>query len=280
VTTDLIPDAAGRVDRVSRRWGLARDAQLTYGEWNLVLLVRRGDEPCALRVCGPGTDVDDEVAALQTWGGNGAVRLLQVDREERVLLLERLDPDHSLRSLPLASAAAFAGQVIRRLSVPAPPGLPLLVDVAQDAAGDMTIRQQQLGNPVPTAILTRAVGLAHELAGDAGSTLVHGDLHYGNVLAGTRQPWLAIDPKPFTGHPERSIAELLWTRLDEVADASGIRALAATIVEAAQLDHERAYAWAVLRATSYWLWGLANGLTEDPVRCRRLLEALGTSRIL
>jgi streptomycin 6-kinase len=24
----------------------------------------------------------------------------------------------------------------------------------------------------------------------------------------------------------------------------------------------------------YWLWGLENGLTEDPERCRRLLASL------
>jgi streptomycin 6-kinase len=277
---DLIPDAAARIDRLSRRWGLTPDGQLTYGEWNLVILVRRGNEPCVLRVCGPGTKVDDEVAALRAWAGNGAVQLLEVDIDERALLLERLDPDHSLTDVPLLPAAAIAGRVIRTLAVPAPPGLPLLVDVARTAADEMPILQRQLGYPVPAGMLSQAIDVARTLSTDVGTVLVHGDLHYGNILAGTRQPWLAIDPKPFTGHPERSIAELLWTRLDEVADDAGIRALVAAVVDAAELDAGRAFAWAVMRTTSYWLWGLANGLTEDPVRCRRLLHALVSSRIL
>ena len=35
--------------------------------------------------------------------------------------------------------------------------------------------------------------------GDA--RLLHTDLHAGNVLAAEREPWLAIDPKPFVGDP-------------------------------------------------------------------------------
>jgi hypothetical protein len=43
--------------------------------------------------------------------------------------------------------------------------------------------------------------LAHELGASAGDQLVHADLHYGNILAGTREPWLAIDPKPVGRRP-------------------------------------------------------------------------------
>lgn len=50
-----------------------------------------------------------------------------------------------------------------------------------------------------------------------------------------------------------------------------IDALAA---DAADLDRDRARRWALLRAVEYWLWGLKAGFTEDPVRCRRIVEAL------
>jgi streptomycin 6-kinase len=280
VATQVIPDAAARVDRLCRQWGLTPEEHEPRGDWNLVYLVRRGDEPCVLRICGPGSDVDDEATALQAWAGDGAVRPLEVDLGERAMRLERLAADRSLTDLPLSAAAEIAGRLIRTLAVPAPAGLPRLVDVALAATEEMVIQQRRLGNPVPAAILTRAVDIASDLSLDAGSTLVHGDLHYGNILAGARQPWLAIDPKPFTGHPERSIAELLWTRLDEAADDAAIHTLLAMIVAAARLDPERAQAWAVVRATSYWLWGLENGLTEDPARCRRLLDALVPARKL
>ncbi|WP_261808291.1 hypothetical protein [Nonomuraea sp. C10] len=38
------------------------------------------------------------------------------------------------------------------------------------------------------------------------------------------------------------------------------------------MDRRAAYAWAVLRSVEYWLWGLGAGLTEDPVRCARIVE--------
>jgi streptomycin 6-kinase len=107
-----------------------------------------------------------------------------------------------------------------------------------------------------------------------GADLVHADLHYGNVLAGTRQPWLAIHPKAVTGDPELSVPELMWAGLDEAGNAGDIRALLAALTPAAALDPAKARAWTIVRAVDYWLWGLDHGLTEDPVRCHRLLDAL------
>ncbi|MGA8115949.1 MAG: aminoglycoside phosphotransferase family protein, partial [Actinocatenispora sp.] len=132
-----------------------------------------------------------------------------------------------------------------------------------------------LGRPVPVARVARAADLQRGLAADAGTDLVHEDLHYGNVLAGTRRPWLAIDPKPVAGDPERSVPELMWTRIDEAADATGVRDVLAAVVAAGGLDRAKAEAWTYVRAVDYWLWGLAVGLTEDPVRCHRLLDSIG-----
>ena len=47
-------------------------------------------------------------------------------------------------------------------------------------------------------------GLQHIAPG----TLVHGDLHYANVLAADREPWLVIDPQPLSGDPRR---QTIWT---------------------------------------------------------------------
>lgn len=112
-----------------------------------------------------------------------------------------------------------------------------------------------------------------ELAVTAGEDLVHADLHFGNILAGTREPWLAIDPHAVVGDPELSVPELLRTRIDEIADVE-LRRLLHTIVDAGQLDLIRAERWATVRAVDYWLWGLEHGLTVDPHRCERVLSTL------
>ncbi len=263
------------VDMLCARWRLTRvDGRELYGNWNVVIPVTRDSVPYMLKIIGPGEDAAGEIASLRAWAGRGAVRLIAAEPARGAMLLERLDADHSLAELPLVSAAEIAGGLARRLAIPAPSGFPLLVDVASGLALVLPDQQHRLANPVPRGQLEHAVDLARDLAGDPGSMLVHGDLHYGNVLRADRQPWLAIDPKPFVGHPERSVPELMWTRLDEAVDEAAVRSLFDTLVRAGRFDRDRALAWTVVRAVSYWLWGLDAGLTEDPVRCQRLLEVL------
>jgi streptomycin 6-kinase len=229
-----------------------------------------------LKLCWSARSADDECRALEAWGGRGAVRLLEAGPGDGALLLERLDSRRSLASLELLSAAEAAGGLIRQLAIPAPPGLPRLADAANEIAETVRPRQEALGSPVPARWTDLAVQLARDLAADAGTILVHGDLHYGNVLAGTRQPWLAIDPKPVVGDPERYVPELMWDRADQAKDAAGIRELLAVLVHAGGLDAGRARAWTIVRAVDYWLWGLDAGLTRDPLRCHRLLDAILT----
>ena len=106
--------------------------------------------------------------------------------------------------------------------------------------------------------------------------LVHTDLHYDNILASQRagEQWVAIDPKPAAGTPERSTAELLWTRVDELASPHAITGLFDVLVEHGHLDRDKVIAWSFVRSIDYWLWGLENRLTLDPIRCRRVASAL------
>ena len=63
---------------------------------------------------------------------------------------------------------------------------------------------------------------------------MHGDLHYENVLAGEREPWLVIDPKPMSGDPHYEPAPMLWNRMEELAGdvRGGLRRRFHTIVDA------------------------------------------------
>lgn len=268
---ESLPD---RVEYLCSHWGLRLEAEPPSGDWNLILFVRRDDDPCVLKFFGPEPTAADEVKALTTWNGAGAVCPLKVSPDHQAVLLERLDPTRSLTGVELMPAAEIAAALVRQLTVPAPPGLPLLADIATGHAEILMPRQHAQGDPLPARWINLATDLAQELTTDAGTTLVHGDLHYGNVLAGTRQPWLAIDPKPVTGNPERSIPELMWTRVDDAADESAVHALFAALVRAGDFDQHRAWAWTVVQTVNYWLWGLDAGLTDDPARCHRLLEIL------
>jgi streptomycin 6-kinase len=269
---DALP---GLVATLCREWSVAIDgsAPVAHGANALVVPVRRGRHPLVLKVSWHRPTLAAEATALAAWGGRGAVQLVDDRLDDGALLLERLDAGRSLRTIEVFAAAAHAGALIRRLTVPAPTGLPRVAEYGLEIGASLHDRQQQLGDPLPARLVDMAAERVKELAVTAGDDLVHADLHFGNVLAGTREPWLAIDPRAVVGDPELSVPELLWTRIDELADAD-VRALLSTIAEAGGLDLERAERWATVRAVDYWLWGLEHGLTIDPQRCRRVLAAL------
>ncbi|MEO6087631.1 MAG: aminoglycoside phosphotransferase family protein [Umezawaea sp.] len=249
---------------------------LLHGGLGLVVLVHRADVPCVLKLSWLEESTVDETVALTTWNGRGAVRLFAAEPEVGALLVERLDPDRSLHDVGLWEAAEVAGALVRRLAVPAPAGLRPLSEIADVMVDHLLPRQRALGDPVPSAWLDAARGVAGELGGQDHGVLIHADLHYGNVLAGEREPWLAVDPRAVRGRPEFSVPELMWTRADDDAldSDAAVRRLLRVLVEAGDLDLHAARGWVVARCIDYWLWGLENGLTIDPVRCERVLTAL------
>ena len=84
--------------------------------------------------------------------------------------------------------------------------------------------------------------------------VVHGDLHYANVMADDAGEWLAIDPKPMAGDPHYEPAPMLWNRMDELAGPGavgsvrdGLRRRFHALVDAGGLDEDRARDWVVVR---------------------------------
>jgi streptomycin 6-kinase len=117
--------------------------------------------------------------------------------------------------------------------------------------------------PVPRRMVEQALSLASDLftAGEP-TVMVHGDLHYQNVLAADREPWLAIDPKPMAGDAHYELAPMLWNRWAEAVATGNLRfALRRrfhTLVDAAGLDEELARDWVVVRMVYNALWELED----------------------
>lgn len=274
---DALP---GLADSLLRRWDLAPDPSFRprAGANALVIGVTRASESLVLKLSIDPAEVVLEETLLRLWDGAGAVRLVDASAAEGALLLERLDPSNSLAAVPLAAAGEFAGALLRRLAVAAPADLPLVrtpkvaeaiaaADPVHGESGLIERRQSDL-------VRLLAAQLADDDHGPASDLVVHADLHYDNILSGNREAWLAIDPRARRGSPEIAVAELLWTRADEVGDGTGFADLLAAVVAAGALEPDRARAWAVARSLDYLRWGLAHGLTEDPPRCARIIRAL------
>lgn len=263
------PDWAAWLERLPRltadllaEWSLAPDGEPAHGRTALVLPVRTEDgERAVLKAGFPHPEAAAEHLALRRWGGHGAVRLLRADPHRSALLLERLEP-RDLRILPVDDAVAVVAGLYRRLHVPALAQPPRLSDALRRWAGELAALPR--GAPVPRRYVEQAASLAAALADDpdVDARLLHGDLHDANVLAGLREPWLAIDPKPWSGDPHWEPAPLLWNRWS-AAVATGdlrgaLRRRLAVACDVAGLDPDRARDLTVVRVMVNALWEIAD----------------------
>jgi len=269
-------DWLDRLPRLARdlleEWALDRDGPVTHGFCSLVLPVRTGEGgPAVLKVAFDGDDESEhEALALQHWHGDGAVQLLRAEPRRRALLLERLQQQDLTDLWDLEACEVIAG-LYPRLHRPALPQLRSLTSYVDRWLDQL----EELGRdlPVPPRLVEQALHLGRALVSDPASTavVVHGDLHYQNVLAAAREPWLAIDPKPMNGDAHYEVPPLLWNRWEEMAGnlRDGIRRRFHTVVDAAGLDEARARDWAIVRMVvdASWTVGdahrLRRGLTPS-----------------
>ena len=126
--------------------------------------------------------------------------------------------------------------------------------------GRANSRRFPAARPIPHRLVEQATVLGRELADQPGNTVVHGNLHYENVLAADREPWLAIAPRPMNGDPHYEVAPMLWHRWNELTGniRDGVRRRFYTLVDAANLDEERARAWVIVLVVRYAIRDPAN----------------------
>ncbi|MEV7615770.1 aminoglycoside phosphotransferase family protein [Streptomyces sp. NPDC089799] len=242
------------------RWRLRRSGPAMHGVAALVLPVDRADgTPAVLKLQAVDEETAGEPVALRAWDGHGCVRLLRHDPETGTLLLERLDENRPLSAVagadPRRAVRVIAELLARLTSVPAPPGLRRLGDMAADLLAAVPEAAARLADDRDRNLLRDCAAALAEVAGEPGDRLLHWDLHFDNVLAGAREPWLAIDPKPLAGDP----AFELWPALGNLFDADDVRWRFDLMTEVMGLDRDRARCWTLGRLVQNALWDVEDG---------------------
>ncbi|WP_328606545.1 aminoglycoside phosphotransferase family protein [Amycolatopsis sp. NBC_00345] len=238
----------GLAEKYSREWGLTLEGEAMHGFVGVVQPARRADgTPAALKLGWVEEESRYEPLALSTWAGRGSVLLLESAPADGVMLLERLDHTRTLDHEPLLEAVDVMSGLARRLAIPAPPELSrTLRGEAERLLDELPKAWHELGEPLPRRHLDAALEVCRDLGPSAGHALVNEDLHYQNVLAGQREPWLVIDPKPLSGDLEYGVFSLLWNRFDESTLDSK--------TEVTGLDVELVKAWTLVRSVENQLW--------------------------
>ncbi|MGW4720923.1 aminoglycoside phosphotransferase family protein [Nocardia sp. NPDC004260] len=269
-----------RIEELLQRWQLRVDGPSMHGMAALVLPVVLPDGgPAAIKFQHLDQETEGEPEALGLWAGRGAARLLDYDNQTGTLLLERLDSDRMLSTMcdrgtaHTRQAVLVIAELLARLTaVTAPAGMRRLGDIAAQMVTDLPHALTVVGDPAERALLDRCGGAVREVMGEPGEQLLHWDLHFENVLAGDREPWLAIDPKPLAGDPGFE----LFPALDNSFDAGDVLWRFDAMTEILGLDRQRAKAWTLGRVLQNSLWEIKDKrpLVPDHLEvARQLLNA-------
>lgn len=254
------------VQEAADRWELDVERVMAPGgRSSLVVLVRQPDgSPAALKVAHPSASPELERTALEHWGGWGAVRLLA--SSDGALLLERLHPEVSLRSLPEAKALLEAAGTVRRLWVEPP------ADHGFETVAERTARQadamRAFAEPGTASLVAAALAARDELTASAPELLLlHGNFRQGKVLAADRTPWLAVGPEPLVGERAYDLARLVRDRVEDLiatsAGASAARRRVNKLADSLEVDRERLRGWTLFRAVESGTRAITTGRRRE-----------------
>jgi streptomycin 6-kinase len=99
-----------------------------------------------------------------------------------------------------------------------------------------------------------ALATVQELARKQPETMVHGDLHFGNVVRARREPWLVVDPKGLAGDLASDALQVLLRGAESLLAADDleaeVRRRLAIFADAAEIERDRAIRWAQAQAAT------------------------------
>ncbi|GAA5012691.1 hypothetical protein GCM10023317_50180 [Actinopolymorpha pittospori] len=245
------------VDELLQHWNCVPDGPVASGKVGIVVPAKSASHgEVALKVSFPHPANLYEPDAYETWQGHGAVALLERDDTRFAMLLERIGPSKPYEVLPVDEAMAVAGALVRRLAVPAPSNLPRLTAITAEWTETIGRVADRTTDRLPASVVDAALETVWDLCSNQPDTMVHGDLHFNNVLRGVREPWQVIDPRGFAGDPAYDAITLLRTTavggrelgfIDPDDFEPGILRWLTIFAEAAELDRDHVRRWAQAR---------------------------------
>jgi streptomycin 6-kinase len=273
------------VDECARRWAIVVEDPFEPGgvsSWVAPAVGQAGAQ-WVLKLSLPDEESRHTPVALRLIHGEGAVRLIDVWRDRRALLLERLVPGVPLTSVEDEDEAGrIAAALLRRIWRPLLAGHPFTRAAAEADRWAVGLPRDfdAYGRPPHRPLITEAVELAYHLVATEGElVLAARDCDTGNILSGEREPWLALDLRPIAAEREYGCGALLRDRRAELAgDPAAARRMSRRLdlfSHELGLDRERLRGWGLLQAVVLGLRSLSAGDTREgelQLGCAQLLS--------
>lgn len=234
---------------------------------------------------GPEDEFLTGIDAMVLCRGRGMVEVLDVDRDHRLVLMELVVPGQTLWKEPIDHALEAAAYVMRSLRQPPPAGHTFPDVRSYYRAWPNHVRLYGGPGPIDADLFEPGGRLFLEMCDTSSERVIlHGDLHYGNVLSSDRASWLAIDPKGLVGDPSYEVGAVFRNRVDELYESRdpvrAMRRRVELLAEVAGFDRERVRLWALAQAVLSEIWTADNPgrAYEVDLRAAHLLKEVGPLR--
>jgi streptomycin 6-kinase len=248
-----VHELPGTVRELGERWSLRLgDPYQPGGQCSWVAPVRTaaGDD-LVLKVGWRHDEAEHEGEGLRAWAGRGAVRLFDAHTagSTSALLIERCLPGTPLgQALPEPDQDTVVAGLLRQLWQGPTDGYPFrpLHGMCDVWADEFEQRYDPSAGMLDPGLARAGMDLLRGLPREGGRhVLLATDLYAGNVLAAQREPWLAIDPKPFVGDPTYDAVQHMLNCDRRLATAPV--SLARRMSDLLGLDAARLRAWLFAR---------------------------------
>lgn len=183
-------------------WSIKALEPFAAGEFNYVAPAKCEDGQLAVLKLAPPyktIEIFAEAAYLRARNGNGAVRLISVDRERRAILIEHALPGTNLTECFRDNKPGSVAPAIDALkaSLLPPPANETDVKPLREWFDGLRLFES---TSFPAGYAIKALNIYDDLAGRADTEFyLHGDFHPGNLVSAIREPFLIIDPKGIVG---------------------------------------------------------------------------------
>ncbi len=252
--------------------GILRAAGLSADSLDAIEHANRSEESTWRKSFRTESALAAHVEALNAFGSHRAVAVVDVLQNEAAVLLERVTPGERLASI---AAEDDAMAVVARLFAEGWPKAP-------DPARAMPLRtfaeSLTRAAAVDRAFDRPATLLGELLTTSTDQVLLHGDLHYDNILSSDRAGYLLIDPKGAIGDPAFDIGYVVSrpmpAALGTLSFAEAVGQRLAFLPKMLGLDPQRVAAFAYVAAALSTAWAREDNdpLLEDFMHAMRILE--------
>ena len=286
----FIKDLPSLIDEASQRWGLSEIYPVSNLSFNFVAFATsplapllKGEENVVLKIGVPHEELIGEINALKLYDGDGACKLLEVDEEKGMLLLERLAPGKMLSELEdddkRTHIAMDVMQKIQRRGTTYRAQSDKFIKLFDWFDELKNIRPHFDGRtgPFPKEILEQVESVLPELFTQE-NVLLHGDFHHYNILSSERG-WLIIDPKGVIGPAGYEIGPLMLNPWYESMEWTNFKVRAKRRVDIIQertgWGRESIINWALSHAVLSAWWNFESNIEDEhSLTCAKIFSAL------